>query len=434
VRLRSVLAAGLVAVARLAGADSIVLTTGRVIEADHAWLEGSEVRYVRNDTIYAVARELVARVEAADGGPGLLDPDVRQSRERLAAGQTEDALRHARLALFRQPQSVAALQALAAAQIALGDQARARQTIDQALALEPGSPLSRELLGDALVEAGDFAAAREQYQLAAEAAPQPRVHKKLEALGPVTGSVSSARFRVRFDGAADEPLGLAVLGVLDQAWEDHERRLGFAPDLPIAVVLQTKAAFHDTTRAPGWAAAVNDGTIRVPVAGLDRPTAGLVRVLRHEMAHSFVAARTGTNCPTWLQEGLAQLLEGGDPGREDVGLASRARGGALRRLDALEQPFVGLSQAEAQLAYAESLSAVAYIAAYHGEDGLRRLIAALATGLKATDALNAALGVTYAGLQQGWEQRLAGGAAGASTGNGAQSARGPSQRPAESQR
>ena len=383
-----------------------MLTSGRVIEADHAWLEGPDVRYVRNDTIYSVPRELVARVDASDGGPGLVDPDVRRSRERLASGQTQEALRHARLALFRQPQSVAALQALAAAQIALGDATRARATVTEALSLDPGSPLSLELLGDVLVESGDFAAARDQYRLAAEAAPQPRVHKKLEALGPVAGSVSSARFRIRFDGASDEPLGLAVLNVLDQAWEDHERRLGFAPDLPVSVVLQTAQAFQDTTRAPGWAAAWNDGTIRVPVMGLDRPTPTLVRVLRHEVAHSFVAARTGANCPTWLQEGLAQWLEGGDPGREDATLASLAHASALPRLDSLEQAFVGLSEAQAQVAYAESLSAVAYIVKHYGADGLRRLIAALATGLKAADALPAAIGLSYADFQRAWEQRL----------------------------
>ena len=63
-----------------------------------------------------------------------------------------------------------------------------------------------------------------------------------------------------------------MLKVLDQAWQDHDRQLGFAPDVPVTVVLQTAKTFYDTTRAPGWAAAWNDGTIRVPVMGLARPT------------------------------------------------------------------------------------------------------------------------------------------------------------------
>ena len=241
-----------------------------------------------------------------------------------------------------QPQSVAALQALAAAQIALGDTTRARATVTEALALEPGEP--------ALARAAGRRARRgRRLRRGARAVPGwPRKRRRSRACTRSSkrsarspGSVSSARFRIRFDGDSDEPLGLAVLNVLDQAWEDHERRLGFAPDLPVTVVLQTAKAFQDTTRAPGWAAAWNDGTIRVPVMGLDRPTATLVRVLRHEVAHSFVASRTGANCPTWLQEGLAQWLEGGDPDREDATLASLARGAPLPRLDSLEQRLRG---------------------------------------------------------------------------------------------
>jgi tetratricopeptide (TPR) repeat protein len=401
-------AAALGAAASPGSADSIVLTNGRVIEADRAWLEGANVRFQLKGAIFSMPREVVARVDAAGGGSGLEDLDVRLSRERLAAGEAQDALRHGRVAVFRQPQSVPALQALAAAQVALGDAASARKTLGDALALEPANARSLELLGDALADAGDFAAAREQYERAAATSPAPRLTEKLDALAvdPVADSASSARFRIRFDGAADQPLGLSVVKVLDEAWQDHEQKLGFAPRYPVTVVLQTAKAFYDTTRAPGWVAAWNDGTIRVPVAGLERPTAGLVRVLRHEMAHSFVAARTGANCPTWLQEGVAQWLEGGDPAREDEGLVSLARSTQLPKLETLEKPFVGLPEARAQLAYAGSLSAVAYIVKQYGTDGLRRIVAALAAGQKPAEALPSAIGLGYADLQKAWEQKL----------------------------
>ena len=194
--------------------------------------------------------------------------------------------------------------------------------------------------------------------------------------------------------------------MLDSAWEEYERRLGFAPSLPVTVVLQTATTFRDTTRAPDWAAAWNDGTIRVPVAGVDRPTPGLVRVLRHELAHSFVAARAGASCPTWLHEGLAQWLEGGDPEREDPGLARLARESRLPRLDSLERPFVGMSEAAATVAYAQSLSAVAQLLRSGGEAGVRRLVEALGRGLPAKEALPAAFGLSYGELQRAWEAHL----------------------------
>ena len=402
------------ALAGPAAADSVVLTSGRVIQADEAWFEGTELRYRREGAVFAVPRSLVARVNASDGSPTLVDPDARRSRERLAAGDAAEALRYARLALFRQPASVAALQALGAAQIALGDVERARETASTALHLEPGNAISLELLGDALMESGDFAAAREEYRLALEAAGSAGVRKKLEALGTSAASVSSARFRIRYDGAADEPLGLLVLRVLDSAWEEYERRLGFAPDLPITVVLQTATTFRDTTRAPDWVAAWNDGTIRVPVMGLDRPTPGLVRVLRHEMAHSFVAARSGAHCPTWLHEGLAQWLEGGDPEREDLALAPRARAARLPRLESLERPFVGLSEADATAAYAESLSAVAHLLRLRGESGIRRLIEAIGEGRPAAEALPEVFALSYGELQRDWEAHLVHAGSGAS--------------------
>lgn len=407
----------LLTLAGSAGADTIVLTDGRQIEADHAWFEGTELRYRKSGTLYAVPRRLVSRVDAAGATGALLDPEVLRSRESLTAGHAAEALRFARLALFRNPGSVPGLQALAAAQLALGDPARARESAETALGLEPRSAATREILGDAFAGLGDTAAAREEYERALALRPEPRVQKKLDALGTRAATVSSARFRIRYDGAADEPMGLAVLRELDAAWEEYEKRLGLAPDLPVTVVLQTATSFRDTTRAPEWAAAWNDGGIRVPVMGLERPTPGLVRVLRHELAHSFVASRTGRNCPTWLHEGIAQWLEGGDPAREDPGLTARARAGHLRRLESLEPPFVGLPETEAAVAYAESLSAVAHLIRLRGEAGLRRLIEALADGFPAAEALPVAFALSYAELQRGWEEHLRhpeGGAAAAS--------------------
>jgi tetratricopeptide (TPR) repeat protein len=413
VRRRLLLPALVGALAAPAVADTVVLTSGRVIEAEEAWYEGRELRYLRGGTVYAVPRSLVARANGTDGG-ALQDRDVRRSRERLAAGDAPEALRFARLALFHEPASVPALQALAAAQVALGDVARARESVSTALGLEPGNPRSLELLGDTLAEGGDFASARDQYRLSLEAADEPAVRSKLEALGTASASVSSARFRIRYDGAADEPLGLAVLRVLDAAWGEYERRLGFAPSRPVPVVLQTATTFRDTTRAPEWAAAWNDGTIRVPVMGLDRPTAGLVLVLRHELAHSFVATRTGSNCPTWLHEGLAQWLEGGDPEREDRALARRARTKRLLRLESLEKPFVGLTEADATVAYAQSLSAVAHLLRCGGEAGVRRLIDVLGEGRPAVEALPAVFALSYGELQRDWETHLLAAAGGAS--------------------
>ena len=173
----------------------------------------------------------------------------------------------------------------------------------------------------------------------------------------------------------------------------------------MTVVLQMGTAFQEGG-APEWAAGTNDGTIRVPVHGLDGPSPQLVRVLRHELAHSFIAARTAGNCPTWLQEGIAQWLEGGDPGRQDAFVAAASTSGRLLPLLTLEAPFQSLPATEVPLAYAESLSAVAHIIRIRGEAGVGRLLAGLGDRLPSEEALPVALALSYPEFQKSWEAQL----------------------------
>jgi hypothetical protein len=121
-----------------------------------------------------------------------------------------------------------------------------------------------------------------------------------------------------------------------------------------------------------------------------------------------VAARTGNNCPVWLQEGIAQWLEGGDPARDDATLAPLARAGHLPNLLTLEGPFRGLTEPEATIAYAQSLSAVAHILRTRGEAGVVRLVAALSDRLPSEEALPVALALSYAEFQKSWEDSLRG--------------------------
>jgi len=386
--------------------DAIVLKNGRVIEAERAWYEGNEVRYNKDGGIYGLPRTLVARVESPGGAGGTVDPDVVRSRERLAAQDPGEALRYARLALFRDARSVPALQALAAAQLALGDPRRAKESLEQALRQDTANPGTRALLGDALAAIGERGRADQEYARSLAVKADPEVERKRKALALPAAGATEVPFRIRYEGSLNEPVGMAVLKILTETHAEYRNRFGFRPDQPITVVLQTGASFRDTTRTPEWAEGWNDGTIQVPVLGLDALNPRLLRVLRHELAHSFVASRTGNNCPTWLQEGIAQWLEGGDPARDDLTLSPLARSGRLPNLLTLEGPFRNLSEAEATNAYATSLAAVAHILRTRGEAGLLRLIAALSDRLPSEEALPVSLALSYAELQQTLEDHL----------------------------
>ena len=120
----------------------------------------------------------------------------------------------------------------------------------------------------------------------------------------------SEHFLLRYDGQQNERLSGAILNSLDGSFQDLVLDLDYSPAEAIVVLLYPNEAFRDITRTPTWVGALNDGKIRVPVSGLTQMTPDLARVLKHEMTHSFVRQITLGHCPTWFNEGLAQLEEG----------------------------------------------------------------------------------------------------------------------------
>jgi hypothetical protein len=385
--------------------DTITLNNGRVIEAERTWYEGSQLRYETAAGIFGIPRALVAKVERA-AAPA--DPIVVQARRQLSMGNTEEARRILREALARGQRSVALLQTLVEAHLASGDARLARQVADEALALDERDPRTRELLGDAHLALGDRLAAELEYRRSLQLRANPEVSRKLSELQPTPSPPlnNGAQLRIRYDGSVNEPLGAAVLSALGDAFSEYRSRFNVIPTQPVTVVLQTGAEFQEDGRNPEWAGGINDGTIRAPVGGLDRVTPGLLRVLRHELAHSFVAAATRGNCPTWLHEGLAQWLEGGNPARNDATVAAAVRAGRTPGLAGLQGSFRQLSESDATLAYAESLSAVAQILRTRGEPGVSRLLAALSDGLPPEEAFVVALALSYPEFQREWATYL----------------------------
>ena len=401
-------------------ADTIVLTNGRVIEADRAWYEGTQLRYEKDGGVYGLPRSLVKELDQRAAPPAVSDPDVKAARALLGQDAVE-AARLARKAVDHDPQSVGALQTLSEALLGVGDAKGARDRATQALRLDDRSPRSRVLLGDALVALGDRYGAEEAYRLSLRLRPDPAVERKLKEIeapivpkappgplvaGPGLLPPGPGAFLLRYEGGANEAVGASALRALNTAYGEYASKLGFRPDQTIDVTLEAGKSVQDP-RAPAWAAGWSaDGTIQVPAQGLEKADAAFVRVLRHELAHSFVTWRTGNNCPTWLQEGIAQWLEGGDPARNDVGLAPLARAGQLPGLVSLEGPFHVLPEAQAQVAYAASLSAVAHVLHKRGEAGVVRLISALGDKLPSEEALPVALALSYPEFQASWTEAL----------------------------
>ena len=135
-------------------------------------------------------------------------------------------------------------------------------------------------------------------------------------------------------------------------------------------------------------------------------TGELARVLKHELTHSFVGQKTGGRCPVWLQEGIAQYMEG-KRSRMNAGSLSAAFEHHMESsLLSYETSWLNLPKDAASNAYAWSLAVVETIITVNGVDDLERILERLAAGSSTEDAIHAVLHEDYSELMLSTAQFL----------------------------
>jgi tetratricopeptide (TPR) repeat protein len=216
----------------------------------------------------------------------------------------------------------------------------------------------------------------------------------------------SAHFELRYNGAAAPTLAREVLHVLEGHYARIESELNYSPPEPIGVVLYTQQAFADITSAPGWVGALNDGRIRVPVQGLSSVDSELSRVLRHELTHSFIQQKTHGRAPTWVQEGLAQWMEGKRSDQNAGVLVQVYQDGQAASLARLEGSWMRLPEEVVRYAYAWSLANVEYIVQTDGMGDMERILDRIGSGNSTEEAVKSVLRDDYPELMQGTAEYL----------------------------
>ena len=146
------------------------------------------------------------------------------------------------------------------------------------------------------------------------------------------GVERSMHFRVEFEGNPSKSDVMEALAVLEVAYDSLCNLFDFRPENKMSLVLYRSREYQGMGPRPDWVAAIFDGKLRVPVEMMHyreiyRP------VLFHELTHSFVRAMTRAKVALWINEGIAQVVDG-----------SRTQNprpaGAPPSLNSLIEPFV----------------------------------------------------------------------------------------------
>ncbi|HUK36419.1 MAG TPA: tetratricopeptide repeat protein [Vicinamibacterales bacterium] len=308
----------------------------------------------------------------------------RAAWDALARGQNKAAADIFRQALASDPNNPQLHVGAATAAYADRRDEDAKNELDRALSLNSNLTSALQLMGQVLHRRGDLVGAIRLYESLArdnpvDAATQPTLDRWRREfdLQLHMQQTFGDRFAVSFEGPAEEALAARAVDSLNGALERICGVLNTYPTRTIPVVLYTAEQFTDITRAPTWAAAAYDGTIRVPMRGALEQEGELDRVLAHEFTHALVHTLAPTAIPTWLNEGLAAALE--SPTIDWA--AQTVRQEPPVPLSVLSRSFGRFTGGQAKLAYATSALAVQRMLDDVGEIAVANLIRDLGDGV-----------------------------------------------------
>lgn len=324
----------------------------------------------------------------------------------MRKGEAEGAIEKYRRSLKFFPSDLALTLALGYLQVSQNHYLEAVDLLSPAADHYPKSPDILLLLGSAYYGMENLDQAIAEWNKALAIHDNPRLRAavtKAEQERQVAGSyleLRSEHFLLRYEGHDSDKFSGEVLNSLDGSFRDLVLDLDYSPHEVIVVLLYPNQAFRDITRSPSWAGALNDGKIRVPISGLTSVTVEVARVLKHELTHSFVRQITLGRCPTWFNEGLAQLEEGATTASLGTQLAQAFASGKTPPYSALESPFVSLPPDQVGLAYAKSLAALEYLRDTFGMGEIRRLLKILPSNPNFDSLLQDELRFAYPAFDQ----------------------------------
>jgi tetratricopeptide (TPR) repeat protein len=263
-----------------------------------------------------------------------------------------------------------------------GDLQRAIESWDKALALDPGNKPLHDMTTKA------------RRELTIES----RMDKDY-------GSI----FVISYDEGNQSDLADEVLDVLADAYNKVGYDFSYYPETHIPVILYTMKDYRSVTSGPEWSGGMYDGKVRLPIGGVREITPILRAVLFHEYTHVVVGDLTRGNCPTWLNEGLAEM-----EGRKEFSppvaeLEQAAKTGEFIPFKSLEKSLSALDTTKAALAYQQSYSLVSFMISNYGLYKVTDILANLGKGMESRAAIAAAFAdyrLDFEGIVKEWREHV----------------------------
>jgi hypothetical protein len=204
----------------------------------------------------------------------------------------------------------------------------------------------------------------------------------------------------KWSDVADE-----LVTTLNKTHAEYTARFASIPAFSTSIRLMDEQSFYELTGAPAWTNAMFiRGQIVIPISTTQPiELENLHRSVKHEYTHAIISALSGGRAPGWLDEGLAQLMEGDEHPALRASLKSWLQVNDPVPLSLLQGGFTKLSTPMVPPAYAQSLLASKAIVDTYGFSKIGVYLEALRQGVDKDQAFTIGFGIS----PHVFEQKLA---------------------------
>ena len=172
--------------------------------------------------------------------------------------------------------------------------------------------------------------------------------------------IGGNREEVEIEAIDQKRVADTAIEILDDIDAELTRIFGVRPEKKVVLRFLTPQSFREETGAPEWTSAMYlRDEISIPLTAQTLENVSeLKRALRHEYVHALIAQISNYRCPAWLDEGVAQIIEGQANPLLGPALRDWIKENPAMPLEWLRNGFTTLENAFVPAAYAQSLFAV----------------------------------------------------------------------------
>lgn len=286
----------------------------------------------------------------------------------------------------------------------------AERFLEDALSYDKDNPDALSLLGNVCYDSQKIKKAKEYWQRCLEIDPQQegikqRLSKISQEIEVERGldKITNYHFDIRYQENAVRNQEYKIRDYLEQAYREVGQDFNYFPRYKIIVLIYSTNDYQNlvNTRSLG----VYDGKIRISADQVLDIKGKLEEVLRHEYTHVLVRDLTEGNCPTWLNEGLAQYEQYQGSSAELERFYKALKEKPLFSLQDLEIAFACDSREVVVRAYQQSYCFTSYIINRYGMWRIKKILERLKEGESIEDAFRQKCYVGLEKIEKDWRSK-----------------------------